>query len=394
MLENVRFEPGETKNDPSWRAGWPSSPTSTSTTRSARPTARTPAPRASRPLPSAAGGCSSGRSRRWSGLLDDPARPLVAVVGGAKVTDKIGVIDRFLDVADAILIGGAMCFPFLARRGTRSATRCARRRTSSPRAARSREAERSRAARAARRPRARRPLRRRRRAARARRGRRARRLDGPGHRPAHRRRYARRDRRRGHRLLERADGRLRARAVRRRHARGRRGGRAAPGVTVVGGGDSAAALAQFGLADRSTHLSTGGGASLELLEGKPLPGRGGAGMSRDGARTPLIAGNWKMHKTAARGRGRSSPGCCRASPAVEGSTSRSARRSPRCGALVDATRGSRVRGVRAEHARERRGRLHRRGLGADARRARRRTASCSATPSGASSSARPTARSR
>ena len=52
-----------------------------------------------------------------SSLLADPEHPFVVILGGAKVSDKIGVIERFLDVADAILIGGAMCFSFFRAMG-------------------------------------------------------------------------------------------------------------------------------------------------------------------------------------------------------------------------------------------------------------------------------------
>lgn len=68
-------------------------------------------------LPAYAGFLLANEVDTLSGMLDDPKRPFVAILGGSKVSDKVGVIDALIDKADTIIIGGGMCFTFLMAKG-------------------------------------------------------------------------------------------------------------------------------------------------------------------------------------------------------------------------------------------------------------------------------------
>jgi len=204
-------------------------------------------------------------------VVESPKRPLVVVLGGAKVSDKVGVIDRFLEVADQILIGGAMCFGFFKAQGITVGDSLAEGEDEAKEALE--QAEQSDCA-----------------------------LQLPvdlvlG------REFAVDTERKESDGVEVPDGWMGldvgprttenyAEAIAAAGTvlwNGPMGAfemepfaagtkavaeavAAAPGTTVVGGGDSVAALNQFGLEDQVDWVSTGGGASLELLEGKKLPG--------------------------------------------------------------------------------------------------------------------------
>ena len=275
MLENVRYEPGETTNDPDLAAGLASlADVYVNDAFGAAHRAHASTEAVARLVPDHAAGMLLAREvDALSGLLEDPARPLVAVLGGAKVSDKIAVIERFLQVADTILIGGAMCFPFFAAQGhSVGLSLCAAADVELARAI----LEEAGSARAA--------------------------LELPDDLVIANRLDASADAQ----TIDGVDvpdgmmgldigprtasayaeviagagtvfwnGPMGAFELEPFAAGTRAVAEAvadAPGTTVVGGGDSAAALQQFGLADRVTHLSTGGGASLELIEGKTLPG--------------------------------------------------------------------------------------------------------------------------
>jgi phosphoglycerate kinase len=271
MLENVRFEAGETKDDEALAQKYAAlADAYVNDAFGAAHRAHASTHAIAKLLPSAAGLLLQREVETLQGILADPARPLVAIVGGAKVTDKIGVLEAFLQKADTILIGGAMQFPFFKAQGHDvGSSLCEEEGIDPARRVLEHGADKVRLP-----------------------------VDvvcgesfsadtpvtevdgvdvpdglmgldvGPKTAAA----YAEVIAGAGTVFWNGPMGAFElepfaagTRAVAEAVAK-------APGTTVVGGGDSAAALRQFGLEGEVTHLSTGGGASLELIEGKTLPG--------------------------------------------------------------------------------------------------------------------------
>ena len=274
VLENTRWEPGETRNDPEL-AREMAEPADLFVNDAFGAAHRTHASTVgvTRYLPAVAGPLLEREVRTLSAVIESPERPLVVILGGAKVSGKIELIDRFLDLADVLLIGGAMCFSFFRAQGRATGNSLVEAEDVEPARRVLLKAEGSNC-----------------------------RLVLPVDLVVAESFDAAAPRREiddtavpegwmgldvGPRTREVFAGEIVAagtvfwngpmgvfeldpfaagtRAIAEAVA-------AADGMTVVGGGDSAAALTKFGLADRVTHLSTGGGAALELLEGKPLPG--------------------------------------------------------------------------------------------------------------------------
>jgi phosphoglycerate kinase len=290
LLENVRFESGETDNDPALAGALAElADVYVDDAFGAAHRAHASTEGVAHLLPSAAGRLLEGEVKTLTGILQHPAPPLVAIVGGAKVADKIGVIERFLGVGHMVMIGGAMCFPFLCAQGhSVGESLCDREDVRHARELLARASDTH--------------------APQPGRGRLLvphdlvigdRLADDAQHRVLHgvevpagwmgldigpdtAARYAGEIAKAGTVFwngpmgaFEYAPFSCGTRAIAEAVAK-------APGLTVVGGGDSASALAHFGLEHEVDHLSTGGGATLELVEGRTLPGI----QALDGARVP------------------------------------------------------------------------------------------------------------
>jgi phosphoglycerate kinase len=274
LLENLRFHPGETENDPMFAEALASlAHAYVDDAFGAAHRAHASVVGVAEQLPSGAGLLMQKEVEVLSGLRDRPEKPFVAILGGAKVSDKLSTVDALIDLVDALLVGGAMAFSFLAAAGgevgkslvepdrygdIRAAVRRAEEKgvliqlpedvvaAPEPAADARRETVRADAI--------------------------PRDLMGLDIGPRTVEEFARTiadaktvlwNGPMGMFELEPFSGGTRSLA----HAVAGCGA-----FTVVGGGDSLAALRSFGLADQIDHLSTGGGASLEFLEGRDLPG--------------------------------------------------------------------------------------------------------------------------
>jgi len=118
LLENLRFDPGETANDPAFVQRLIEGQdlyVNDAFGASHRAHASIVGP--PQFLPSAAGRLLAKEVEVLGGLRDKPKRPFVAILGGSKVSDKLGVIEALMDVVDTLVIGGGMCFTFFAAQG-------------------------------------------------------------------------------------------------------------------------------------------------------------------------------------------------------------------------------------------------------------------------------------
>jgi phosphoglycerate kinase len=258
MLENVRFHPEEEQNDPAFaKALAEGFDAYVNDAFGAAHRAHASTEGVAHLLPAYAGLLLDREVRELGSLLSSPARPFMAIVGGAKVSSKIDVLRSLVTKADVVAIGGGMANTFLAATGTDVKESLS-------------EPDRETDARAI--------------LARAK-ARGAEVLLPVDMRWSHdeppkildigpetEREFAAHIATAGTvfwngpmGLFEQVDFAHGTEAIARAMAE-------SPAVTVVGGGESVQAVEQLGLAGKMTHVSTGGGAALELIEGKKLPG--------------------------------------------------------------------------------------------------------------------------